>query len=365
MSSTHLGRDGIKFSKKNLEDLVKQVNEKPFPISYEHDRRRIIGYTSDAKLVQLENGAFGVEATMNIFETDNELAEFLPSLERIKIEPGVFKFNDGREIRADKIEDIYCDVYCGRDILQDMLPRIEEFLDNNSLFQVVSPESLELFGIKVGDYYVMFHPYLRRYHSRQNSYNIDLIKRLIETSKKYDKMVVKLGIDFDYVGIGGTERNYLERDYWYGPKFDRKNISDIPDGVTVHGIKNESKKFDQIRKTDFFLHTKKGVKTLEIEEIVNNTHPLDLDIKKGYPARYIHSEYDLKKEKFVHIDGAVRVYTDVQWDSRRNADIDEISKEMNRVKLFQIDHVLEFPDWLKLVHYFFRGNEHIVEYFNS
>jgi hypothetical protein len=365
ISTTHKGRDHIVISKEALEELVEQVNAKPLPINVGHDNRRLIGYTSDAKLVQLKNGVFGVEATMNIFETDEELAEFLPLVEKMEIESGYVEFDDGRVVRAEKMKDRYCEGYLRRDILRDIFPRIEEFLDEDSLFLVISPESLHLFGIKVGNQYVMYHPYLRRFHSRQNSYNIDFIKRLIEIHKKSSQMVVKVGIDFDFVGIVGTERKYVERDYWYGPKFNRKNIKNIPDGVTVHGLKNESKEYNQIRKTDFFWHTKKDIKTLEIEEIVNNAYPLDLDVKKGFPARYIHSEYDLKKEKFVHIDGAVRVYTDVQWNNRRNKDIDKISKEMRRVKLFRIDHELDFPDWLKLVHYFFRGNEHIVEYFSS
>lgn len=365
ITTTHLGRDNIKIAKKALEEEVKRLKEFKMPINVNHDRRQLIGYTSNPELVKLEDGEYGIQVTCNLFETNEELEEYLESLGEPKVDSGFLEFNDGKKIKAEKYEDLYCDVYYGNNILKDIFPFIGEYLDEDGLFQIKDSKNINNFGIKVGNYYIIYHHWLRRYHSRKNNFNVDLIKNLIDVLKKYDGIKVKISVDLNMVGIVGTERNYMERDFWYGPKFIRKDISKIPDGVAVHGIRNESGKFRQIYKTDFFWHTKNNVKTLEIEELVDKAYPIDLDVEKGYPAKYVHTEFDLDAKKFVHLDGAIRIYNENNWEKRKTIDINKFTGVADRIKLFRVDHELEFEDWLKLVHFFFRSNEHIIEYFSS
>jgi hypothetical protein len=74
LSTTHVDAHGEKMALSTLEGMVKQINEGILLINVEHDPRNVpIGRIISARIIQLEDGEFGVEGIFEFF--DCKLAE--------------------------------------------------------------------------------------------------------------------------------------------------------------------------------------------------------------------------------------------------------------------------------------------------
>jgi len=60
-------------------------------------------------------------------------------------------------------------------------------------------------------------------------------------------------------------------------------------------------------------------------------------------SRYFHVIFSNTKEYVVHLDGAVRIYSEDEWDQRRDVHVHRTGKVGNRIKVFRIDGPIQ-PD---------------------
>lgn len=60
-------------------------------------------------------------------------------------------------------------------------------------------------------------------------------------------------------------------------------------------------------------------------------------------SRYFHVIFSNKTECVVHLDGAIRIYSEAEWDQRRSAHVHRTGKVGKRIKVFRIDEPIQ-PD---------------------
>jgi len=80
------------------------------------------------------------------------------------------------------------------------------------------------------------------------------------------------------------------------------------------------------------------------------------------PGRYFHAIYDADGGSFSHADAAVRYYTAIELESRRQSHLKDLGKVGARVKLFRVDGVLGREDWATLFAGFFVWNNDVQRY---
>ena len=80
-------------------------------------------------------------------------------------------------------------------------------------------------------------------------------------------------------------------------------------------------------------------------------------------SRYFHSIYNPQDEVFIHADGAIRFYTQDELSGRKTTHVRRAGKTGKRVKVFQLDGVIERDAWTTLACAFFVWNEDVMSYF--
>jgi hypothetical protein len=81
-------------------------------------------------------------------------------------------------------------------------------------------------------------------------------------------------------------------------------------------------------------------------------------------SRYFHAVYNCSNNKIIHLDGAIRIYSNNEIEVRNNCHVKDIGKIGKRVKIFQIDSELELKDWSNIASSFFVWNEDLQNYFS-
>jgi hypothetical protein len=100
-------------------------------------------------------------------------------------------------------------------------------------------------------------------------------------------------------------------------------------------------------------------KVLEMEELV----PERALPKSVVVDKYVHSLRDTHARRFMHLDGAVRVYRKEDYRRRLGTDLRQgRSLALRYEKLFRVDGPIPDQDWAELVAHFYRGNELVREY---
>jgi hypothetical protein len=167
----------------------------------------------------------------------------------------------------------------------------------------------------------------------------------------------------------------MELDTWYGAQFN-KSIETIKDGVSklippTH-IDDFSRSFlfNDAHSLDIKWDTKNGIKSFQAEEFKTEKCIIIKDAKEYFPSRYIHAEYDLEKKFFRHFDGAVHLYTDLEYYQRRTSDFNYNAKENFQIKtisekLFKFNGNIPTDIWIEFSSHFMTGNPLIVEYFEG
>jgi len=82
-------------------------------------------------------------------------------------------------------------------------------------------------------------------------------------------------------------------------------------------------------------------------------------------SRYFHAIYVPEKEKFIHMDGAVRYFKTDEWDLRKDSHVRQIGKIGKRVKIFKLEGDLPIEFFCDLVQSFFYWNADIHRYLND
>ncbi|TKC04354.1 hypothetical protein [Pedobacter frigoris] len=224
-----------------------------------------------------------------------------------------------------------------------------------------------------GNYMLMAHYYFRRGYHQINNFAPSFIDMFWELPKP--KMQSYISIDPDSVRINMDGYAIMERDMWFGAKFD-KFIESIPDGIVK--LRPPLDVDDSI--LSFFFasaycldvkwSTKEFIKSIQIEEFKSEEITITKNTNDYYPVRYIHAEYDLQSQSFRHFDGAIHFYSSEEYFRRRDNDFNYNSKNTNHIKtlsqkLFKINGTVEVEHFVEFTSHFFTKNPLIIEYFEG
>lgn len=82
LATTHVDKHDERLTLEALESLVEQINHQYVLLSVEHDPRiPPIGRVASAKLVRLDDGEYGVEGVVELFETNNSITDAMTDRE--------------------------------------------------------------------------------------------------------------------------------------------------------------------------------------------------------------------------------------------------------------------------------------------
>lgn len=184
-----------------------------------------------------------------------------------------------------------------------------------------------------------------------------------------------ISLDLNRVRINVDNSAWMERDTWYGAKFNR-GIEDIPDGL----VKIRPPAYIENHQIEFFFgdaysldvkwDTKNGIKTFQAEEFKTESVKITKNDKVFYPARYIHAEFDLIRKCFRHFDGAIHFYAEDEYYVRRDSDFNYNSKGTSQIKtlsqkLFKMNGIVPVDTFVEFSSQFLTGNPLAFEYFEG
>lgn len=228
-------------------------------------------------------------------------------------------------------------------------------------------------SLQADKYILLFSKFFRRgYCSGMNwtPYFVDLFwTHCIDESKE-----CFIRFDEDRVQINLDGRRYIELDTWYGPKYN-DDIEQIQDGNVKHSIpldlstRMKRDLFGDIKTWDLNWSTSGKMKTFQAMEFRDSNVLEDINSIKYHPVKYMHSVYDLGRQKFNHIDGAMMFLKPEEYEQRVNSDFGEKRKgsrfHPKYMKLFKVNGSIIEEDWISLVSHFFHRNYLIHEYFTG
>lgn len=209
------------------------------------------------------------------------------------------------------------------------------------------------------EHILFYHRFLEVDYAKEMTQKFNKLYQKEDSKNKF-----RIAFDFNRVcKVKDFRRIYLF-DTWYGREFDVNKIDD-PNfiGLTVKSSdKKSSGLMKNLDRTEFYwkYDKKQNLKTFEIEEIVDLNY-----LRGGYNVnRYIHSERDIKKKKFIHLDGAIKIYGTSNYQERFDSKMPKEYKADKYIKLFRIDGDISYRDWSELISFYYKYNRMIIEYFD-
>ena len=287
------------------------------------------------------------------------------------IEENHFKKILGKSLAGIEIETTY-PMYERENILFDVFPcliyrRDEEGLfDINDLltdFSILGEPGISEVGYlksNNSEYVIMLHPCFRRRYSIFNGFGM-IIPYLFGYYQENRLPSLKIALDFDRIMLSKDWSHYCRRERYYGPRF----TNDIPankEGQTAYVLNDADKFATHSYETDYYWENKKDNSFhLEVEEL----QVIDCAYtSENVLCKYVHTHYDRENSMFVHIDGAIRKYSEDSYLKRIVGNIKsrDLSK---RFKLFRVDGKIPFDIWKSIIASYMEHNGTIGEYFNS
>ncbi|WP_223669852.1 hypothetical protein [Kangiella shandongensis] len=220
------------------------------------------------------------------------------------------------------------------------------------------------------NYMIMAHPAFRRGMSRHNNWAPCFINKFWVLQES--EIELYLALDLERVRINVNDSRYMEFDTWYGALFS-DDIESIPDGSTYLRSPIDtpplitSTLFRNAYALDIYWSTKETIKTFQALEFKQDNITIEKDGEIYHPVRYIHAEYDLKKEYFRHFDGAIHYYRPDDYYLRRDSNFRHNEKGSRLIKaksekLFKMNGVVTKEVWSMFSSHFFASNPLVVEY---
>jgi hypothetical protein len=178
---------------------------------------------------------------------------------------------------------------------------------------------------------------------------------------------VRLAIDPNRVVRKEDTQDIGLFDYWFGIRPTRADLDDLN---TVGHTRHE-RRVDQhdrfgaypLLATDFWWHAEGTSKILKVEETVpRSAYERDDELICN---RFLHSIRDTSRQRFVHLDGAVKAYQRASYEA--DTDMPSAPKGPSSLyrKMWRVEGAIDESDWGRLVGHFFRGNELVIEYFGE
>ncbi len=82
-------------------------------------------------------------------------------------------------------------------------------------------------------------------------------------------------------------------------------------------------------------------------------------------SRYLHVIFSYKTEHVLHLDGATRIYSETEWDQRKNVHVHRTGKVGTRIKVFRIDNPIQPEAVSSLGGTFFVWNYDVSHFFGA
>lgn len=366
--TTHLTKDNIKVTKEALIDCIKQINEsnKIFPVNINHESTRQIGFVvpGSAQLIKLDDGEYAVKVEINIYENQEEKLKHFVDVQQ---KEEIVELTE-LDIHCTKIDDTNCYTYRLPKSIFEIL-KIAPSINKDQLLILKNPQHLFQKGILINEKFILnFHNFLRRSFSEPNSYNKRLIDKLRDIKVRNPNLELSFLVTPNSISLKSEFQEEFEFDYAWGPKIP-KNLNSLKEGVTQHIASERDKSLENFDKTDFWWHTyNNALMTLEIEETRDKKIYLmqsESEIRY-FPLRYAHLQYDKNSKSIIHLDCALRIYSENNFDERtKKNDISKVSKnDSDRVKLFRIDGNINAKDAFDIISLFFYNNSDVRKYFD-
>jgi len=227
---------------------------------------------------------------------------------------------------------------------------------------------------------ILIESYLINYSFNLSAYNLALsggfFDQLIKFYYSHKCDYLGIAIDKDLLLEQRYYENIFSKAFIRGPKgisvkiLQNDNFPENHSGTVTEHLRINNDPFKELTfplsKIQVMWSYRNKIKTVQIEELV----PIDTRFFKEeqfIANRYIHARWDVNKEKIIHFDGAVRVYSKTNYHRRieNNTDLKNMEIKASYKKLFRIDGEMDLLIWCDLVSRFFYNNELIEEYFES
>jgi len=334
-----------------------------------HDILRPVGWSRPIA-VHFEPGLTRLVGLSLIVETDEESERLFQSLSAYlqvkRVEESRSEIEELRELISRHLQGqerafhTQCVAFAEPGLAARVLPEIFGQQDKDGLIPLDQLTPIGPGVFQVGDLAVFAHPYFRRSLSRLNSLNAPFLEQV--QSLADDAVPTRIALDTDMVGLASTYREYVELEYWWGPKFD-DNLASIPVGVTHHEANEYDCLFHGIQGTQFMWQSRHGQHLFEVEEL--RCVPPWAEAAVQYGCRYVHSIVQEATGEIIHLDGAIRMYSKDQMVERLNVDIAHAGRHTQYTKLWRIEGVKSIPIWKRVISDYFRDNRLIGQYFGA
>lgn len=366
-NGTGVNRYGIAFTVGALESGLKQSWKYGLPSCISHDLHRPIAWSKgmslylEPGLVRLAGLVYSPEDTKD----EEKLQEIFQARMQARLQDEFKPHSEELYQRLSKLlsKENYplmpaCAALVDNGLAVRTFPDIFQKQDKKGLtllsdLNPIGPGAFEIDGLLL-----FAHPFFRRSLSRHNSLNTPFLSRFQKIAQSYG-LDARIALDPDMIGLASTYKEYIELEYWWGPKF-TDELAEIDFGVTKHVASEDQKMFHGISATEFWWHNQDEIKTLECEEI-RDIPSLGVG-KDSFGCRYAHSMLDPTKAIPNHIDGAIRLYDESTMIERLETDISKSGKKSNYNKLWRIDGKINISVWKELLNDYFRDNRLVGEY---
>ena len=158
---------------------------------------------------------------------------------------------------------------------------------------------------------------------------------------------------------------YSERVKGYGSPFDYRRLHFLSGSEEAERWSDNWS--DAPSKTQFLWDRRKdGTVQGAIEELsLDETGKGTASLTRMPTTRFAHAMFAPQEGRFCHLDGAMHMYRNVDYQNRWNAKLRDYDKRYTKVKVFRIDGVMDEVVFQHVTEAFFRGNRQISEYFNG
>ena len=362
-----VNRYGMAFTVGALESGLEQSWKYGVPSCISHDLHRPIAWSKgmalylEPGLVRLAGLVFSPENT----EDEEELQQIFQARMQVRLQEA---FEPHAEELYQKLsgflsKDNYplmpaCAALVDNELALRTFPDIFKNQDKNGLIPLANLNPIGPGAFENNGLLLFAHPFFRRSLSRHNSLNTAFLSRLQQVAL-LEGLETKIALDPDMIGLASTYNEYIELEYWWGPKFNDE-LSEIKFGVTKHTATDDQIMFHGISATEFWWHNQNEIKTLECEEI-RDLPSLGIS-NDSFGCRYVHSMLDPNKAIPNHLDGAVRLYDESTMVERLETDIAKSGKISNYNKIWRIDGEINISVWKQLLNDYFRDNRLVGEY---
>ena len=222
-------------------------------------------------------------------------------------------------------------------------------------------------------YMIMAHQYFRRGYYEKSNFSPEFINYFWNFNK--DTIQKYISIDNSCVRINVDSPIYVEKDFWFGPKFN-KSITDIEDGIIKLRPPLQLKRFHRnilfgnTYSLDIKWSSKNEIKVFQLEEFKTEEDRITKNEIEYFPVKYLHAEFDCNAGTFRHFDGAIHFYTKEEYYLRRDNDFNYNKKNGLQLKtlsqkLFKINGEVLVNEWAELVSRFLARNPLVFEYFTG